>query len=339
MSAAAGAVPGGVPGAATETMLVEAVRRALFEEMERDERVFVLGEDVGVYGGAFKATAGLIDRFGAGRVIDTPISEDAIVGAAIGAAYNGMLPVAEMQFMDFVSNALTQIVNFAAKSRYRWGAGCPLVVRGPVGAGVSGGPFHSQSPEMFFCPHPGLKVVFPSSARDALGLLKSSIRDPDPVIFLEHKFLYRRVKEILPEGEVIEPLGKARVVRPGRDLTVVTWGAPVWTALEVAGKVAGDGIEVEVVDLRTLVPFDEATVLESVRKTAKAIVLHEAQLTGGFGGEVAARIGEKAFEWLDGPVRRLAALDTPVPFAPPLEKAYLPGPEKLEALVREVHGY
>lgn len=321
------------------TTMIEAISRGLREEMLRDERVFMLGEDIARYGGAFRVTAGFVDEFGPARVLDTPISEEAIVGAAIGAGYNGMVPVAEMQFMDFVSCAFNMLVNFAAKSRYRWGAGCPLVVRGPVGGGVSGGPFHSQSPEAFFTSTPGLKVVYPSTARDALGMIKAAVRDPDPVIFLEHKYLYRRIKEDLPEGEVLVPIGPARIAREGADLTVVTWGAMVWTALEAAEVLAGEGVDVEVVDLRTLAPLDTDAILTSVKKTSKALVLHEACLTGGFGGEVAARIAEDAFEWLDAPVRRIASLDTPVPFAPELEAAFRPSAEGLTEALRALAAY
>lgn len=323
-----------------ETTLLEAIRRGLLEEMRRDERVFMIGEDVGQYGGAFKVTKGFLDEFGAERVIDTPISEDAILGVAIGAGYNGRIPVAEMQFMDFVSCAFNMIVNFAAKSRYRWAAGCPIVVRGPVGAGVSGGPFHSQAPEVFFCSTPGLKVVEPATARDALGLIKSAIRDPDPVLFLEHKFLYRRIKEDLPDDEeILVPIGKARIAREGRDASIITYGASVHVALEAAGKLAARGVELEVVDLRTLMPLDEETVLASVAKTNRALLLHEAPLTGGLAGELAARLAEKAFEHLDAPLLRLGALDTPVPFAPPLEKAFLPGVDKVEARIEELLRY
>jgi 2-oxoisovalerate dehydrogenase E1 component beta subunit len=308
---------------------LEAIRQGIIEEMERDPSVFCLGEDIGVYGGAFKITAGLLDRFGEGRVVDTPISESAIVGAAIGASFAGMRPVAEMQFADFISCGFDQIVNFAAKCRYRWNAPAPIVVRAPSGGGIRGGPFHSQNPEAWFVHTPGLKVVEPATARDAKGLIKSAIRDNDPVIFFEHKALYRRIKEEVPEGEYLVPLGKARLHREGRHLSVITYGAMVHVAAEAAATLDKEGVSMEIVDLRTLLPIDEAAILESVKKTSKAIVLHEATLTGGIGGEISARITEKAFEWLDGPVVRLAAPDTPVPYSPPLEDAFLPNVEKL----------
>jgi 2-oxoisovalerate dehydrogenase E1 component beta subunit len=323
----------------TETAYLDAIREALFEEMERDPRVFVLGEDVGVYGGAFKATDGLLQRFGEERVIDTPISEAAIVGAAVGAAMTGMRPVAEMQFADFFSCAFDMITNFAAKSRYRTGVGVPLVVRGPSGGGVHGGPFHSQNPEAYFAHTPGLKVVQPSTAHDAKGLLKAAIRDEDPVVFFEHKFLYRRVRETLPPGDWIVPIGKAAVRREGRDLTILTYGAMVWTALDAARILESEGIDAEVVDLRTLFPLDEETILSSVARTNKAIVLHEATRTGGIGAEIAAVIAERAFEHLDAPLVRVTAPDTPVPFSPPLEEFFLPNAEKVSRAARALVGY
>ncbi len=306
------------------TTYLEAIREGIWEEMERDANVFLIGEDIGIYGGAFKMTAGFLDHFGEKRVIDTPIAESAIVGAAIGASLMGLRPVAEMQFSDFITCGYDQIVNFAAKCRYRWGAGVPIVIRAPSGGGIHGGPFHSQNPEALFTHTPGLKIVAPSSAYDAKGLIKSAIRDADPVLFFEHKALYRRIKEDLPESEYTVPLGKASVVREGSDLSIITYGAMVHAALEAAAGLEQEGISIEVVDLRTLAPLDEDTVLESARKTSKVIVLHEAMLTGGIGGEIAARIGEKAFDCLDGPVLRIAAPDTPSPFSPTLEEAYLP---------------
>ena len=321
------------------TTYVDAIHDALWEEMESDDRVFVIGEDVGVYGGAFKVTAGMIDRFGADRVIDTPISEDAIVGAAIGAAMMGLRPVAEMQFADFISCAFDPITNFAAKSRYRTGVGVPIVVRGPSGGGVHGGPFHSQNPEAYFTHTPGLKVVQPATAYDAKGLLKSAIRDEDPVIFFEHKFLYRRVREQLPAEEYTVPIGKARIARAGRDLSIVTYGAMVWEALDAAAALEAEGIDCEVVDLRTLLPLDDETIFESVGKTGKALVLHEDTKTGGIGAEVSARITEHCFEALDGPVLRVAAPDTPVPYAPPMEAFFLPNAEKIARAARALAGY
>jgi 2-oxoisovalerate dehydrogenase E1 component beta subunit len=291
--------------------------------------VFCLGEDIGVYGGAFKVTAGMLDRFGDRRVVDTLISESAIVGAAIGASFGGLRPVAEMQFADFISCGFDQIVNYAAKCRYRWNAPVPIVLRAPSGGGFRGGPFHSQNPEAWFVHTPGLKVIEPATPYDAKGLIKSAIRDNDPVIFFEHKGLYRRIKDDIPEDDYTVPIGKARVHREGRDLSVITYGAMVYVAAEAAEILAAEGAEMEIIDLRTLLPMDEETVLASIKKTSKAIVLHEATLTGGIGGEISARITEKAFEWLDGPVLRLAAPDTPVPHSPPLEDAFLPNAEKL----------
>jgi 2-oxoisovalerate dehydrogenase E1 component beta subunit len=325
--------------AGVETFYLEAIRQALFEEMERDERVFVLGQDVGVYGGAFKATEGLQERFGVDRVLDTPLSEEAIVGGAIGAAMRGMRPVAEMQFIDFISRAFDLLTNFAAKNRYRTGVGVAMVVRGPSGAGVHGGPYHSQSPEMYFVKTPGLKVVAPATAYDAKGLLKAAIRDDDPVIFLEHKFLYRRVKDRVPEEDYVVPIGKAAVRRAGRDLTIVTYGAMLWTALEAAELLAKDGVSAEVLDLRTLLPLDEEAILASVRRTGKCLILHEDTRTGGLGAEIAATVSEKAFEWLDGPILRVTAPDTPVPYSPPLEEAFLPNVRTLLAAVRKLVRY
>jgi 2-oxoisovalerate dehydrogenase E1 component beta subunit len=318
---------------------LEAIREGIWEEMERDPSVFLIGEDIGVYGGAFKVTAGFLDRFGEKRVVDTPISESAIVGAAIGASLMGLRPVAEMQFSDFITCGYDQIVNFAAKCRYRWGAGVPIVIRAPSGGGIHGGPFHSQNPEALFTHTPGLKILAPSSAYDAKGLIKSAIRDGDPVLFFEHKALYRKVKEDLPAGEYTVPIGKAAVVREGRDLSIVTYGAMVHAAREAAGALAGEGISVEIVDLRTLAPLDDETILASVRKTSKAIVLHEACLTGGIGGEIAARITERAFEYLDGPVVRIAAPDTPSPFSPTLEEAYLPNAAGIAEKARWLYRY
>jgi 2-oxoisovalerate dehydrogenase E1 component beta subunit len=288
--------------------------------------VFILGEDIGRYGGAFKVTDGFIDRFGEQRVIDTPISEAAIVGAAAGAAHMGMRPVAEMQFIDFISCAYDILTNYVATARYRAGLSTPIVVRGPSGGSVRGGPFHSQMPEAAFFHTPGLKLVCPATARDAKGLIKAAIRDEDPVIYFEHKFLYRRIKEDLPEGEeILTPIGEARLAREGTDLTIVTWSAMVWKALEAAERIAEeDGASVEVLDLRTLLPMDDEAVLRSVRKTNKVLVVHEDTRTGGLAGEITSRINERAFEWLDGPVLRVTAHDTPLPYAPTLEDFVLP---------------
>jgi len=318
---------------------LEAIRLAMLEEMEKDERVFIIGEDVGTYGGAFRVTAGFLEKFGEKRIIDTPISETGIVGAAIGAALMGLRPIAEMQFIDFISCAFDMIVNYAAKSRYRWGAGVPMVVRGPSGGGVHGGPFHSQNPEAYFMNVPGLKIVAPGTARDAKGLMTAAIRDPDPVIYLEHKFLYRRIKEDLPEGELVVPIGKARVARPGKDVSVITYAAMLHVALEAAEAASRDGIDVEVVDLRTLLPLDEEAILATAAKTGKVVVLHEATRTGGPGGEVAALVAERAFEYLDAPIVRMAAPDTPVPYSPPLEEYFLPNAEKLGKAIRALYDY
>ncbi|MGC9973024.1 MAG: alpha-ketoacid dehydrogenase subunit beta [Bryobacteraceae bacterium] len=311
------------------TTYLEAIRQGIWEEMERDPNVFLIGEDIGVYGGAFKVTAGMFEAFGERRVVDTPVSESAIVGAAIGASLMGLRPVAEMQFADFITCGFDQVVNFAAKCRYRWNAAVPMVVRAPSGGGIHGGPFHSQNPEAWFAHVPGLKVVTPATAYDAKGLIKSAIRDNDPVIFFEHKGLYRRIKEDLPEGEYTVPIGKASVFRQGTDLSIITYGAMLYVAREAAETLEREGVSTEIIDLRTVLPIDEETVLESVRKTSRAILLHEDTLTGGIGAELAARIAERAFEYLDAPVVRIAAPDTPVPFSPPLEEAFLPNAEKV----------
>ena len=315
-----------------ETTYLEAIRQGLWEEMERDPSVFCIGEDIGIYGGAFKVTEGFVDRFGPERIIDTPIAETAIVGAAFGASLTGMRPVAEFQFMDFIGCAFNQIVNMAAKAHFRWGAPAPLVIRGPSGGGVHGGPFHSQNPEAWFVHAPGLKVVCPATAYDAKGLIKSAIRDNNPVIFFEHKYLYRRIKEELPEGDYTVPLGKARVAREGRHVSVITYAAMVHTALEAAETLAKEGIELEVLDLRTLLPLDREAIAATVKKTNRVILLHEDARTGGIAGEVSAIINEEAFDWLDAPIVRVTAKDTPVPFSPPLEEWFLP---KADDVVRE----
>jgi 2-oxoisovalerate dehydrogenase E1 component beta subunit len=303
---------------------LEAIRQGIWEEMEHDPTVFCIGEDIGIYGGAFKITDGFIDRFGPERVIDTPIAESAIVGAAFGASLTGMRPVAEFQFMDFIGCAMNQISNMVAKTHYLWGAPAPLVLRGPSGGNVHGGPFHSQNPEMWFVHNPGLKVVCPATAYDAKGLIKSAIRDNNPVVFFEHKYLYRRIKEEVPKDDYIVPLAEARIAREGRDLSVITYAAMVHTALEAADLLAKEGIELEVLDLRTLAPLDRPAVAATVKKTNKVIVLHEDSRTGGIAGEIAAIINEEAFDDLDGPIVRITALDTPVPFSPPQEERFLP---------------
>lgn len=322
------------------TTYVEAIRQGIWEEMEADERVFILGEDVGIYGGAFKVTEGMLDRFGEMRVIDTPISESAIVGAAIGAALMGMRPIAEMQFIDFISCAFDQITNFAAKNRYRWGAGVPIVIRGPAGGGVHGGPFHSQNPEMYFVHTPGLKVVAPATAYDAKGLIKAAIRDEDPVLYLEHKYLYRRIKEELPKEDYTVPIGRAAVRREGRDLTILTYAAMLYPSLEAAEDLARErGIETEVIDLRSLLPLDKDAILTSARKTGKVLIVHEDTRTGGIAGEITAILNEEVFEYLDGPVLRVTAPDTPVPYSPPLEEFFLPNREKILAAARKLASY
>jgi 2-oxoisovalerate dehydrogenase E1 component beta subunit len=321
------------------TTYLEAIREGLWEEMERDPNVLLIGEDIGVYGGAFKVTAGFLDRFGEKRVVDTPISESAIVGASIGAGLMGLRPVAEMQFSDFITCAFDQIVNFAAKCRYRWNAPVPIVVRSPSGGGIHGGPFHSQNPEMWFVHTPGLKVVAPATAYDAKGLIKSAIRDNDPVLFFEHKGLYRRIKEDLPEREYTVPLGKARVARKGRDLSIITYGAMVWTALEAADALTGEGIEIEVLDLRTLAPLDRDAVCETAQKTSKVLLLHEDTQTGGLAGELAATLTERVWDYLDAPIVRVTAPDTPVPFSAPLEEAFLPNAEKVIEKARWLNRY
>src|SRR2546421_6344843 len=321
--------------------MVEAIRQGLWEEMERDPTVFLIGEDVGVYGGAFKVTEGIIDQFGPERVIDTPIAEAAIVGAACGAALMGLRPVAEFQFIDFISCGFDMLTNYAAKCRYRWGANIPAVFRGPCGSGVRSGPFHSLNPESFFTNTAGLKIVEPSTAYDAKGLIKAAIRDPDPVLYFEHKKLYRlpRLREELPEDDYVIEIGKARVARAGRDLSIITFGYQVLNALDAAEELEKEGLDVEVLDLRTLAPLDREAILASVKKTNKVLVLHEASRTGGIGGEIAGLIAEEAFEWLDAPIVRLASLDTPVPYSPPLEEYYLPQVSDILAAARKLAAY
>ena len=324
-----------------EVTYLEALRQGLWEEMERDEEVFLLGEDVGRYGGAFKVTEGFQDRFGERRVIDTPISEAAIVGAAAGAAHMGMRPVVEMQFMDFIACAYDMLTNYVATARYRAGLSTPIVVRGPSGGYVRGGPFHSQNPEAGFFHTPGLKLVCPATVRDAKGLIKAAIRDDDPVIYFEHKYLYRRLKDDLGEDEeIITPIGKARIAREGTDLTIITWSAMVWKSLDAAQTIEKeDGASVEVLDLRTLLPMDDDAIMASVRKTNKVLIVHEDSRTGGVAGEITARINETAFEWLDGPIMRVTAHDTPVPYAPTLEDWVLPQTEDIVSAARWLLAY
>ncbi len=324
---------------AHEVTYLEAISQALDEEMSQDESVFLLGEDIGPYGGAFRVTEGFQDKYGEWRILDTPLSESGIVGAAIGAAMMGMRPVVEMQFADFISCAFDQITEVAAKNHYRWGAAVPLVIRAPYGGGAHGGPFHSACPEAWFFHTPGLKLVAPSTAYDAKGLLKAAIRDNNPVLFFEHKFLYRRIKETLPTEDFIVPIGKAEIKRTGKDLSVITYGAMVHIALEAAELLDQEGIDLEVVDLRTLSPLDTQTIFDSVRKTSKVIVLHEATKTGGIGAEIAALLAEECFSSLDAPIVRIAAPDTPVPYSPPLEEFYLPKASDVINAARKLHAY
>ncbi|HET8649643.1 MAG TPA: alpha-ketoacid dehydrogenase subunit beta [Gemmatimonadales bacterium] len=326
--------------AAEGVTYLDAIRQALDEEMARDANVFLLGEDIGAYGGAFKVTEGLQDKYGERRVIDTPISEAAIVGAAAGAAHTGMRPVCEMQFIDFISCAYDMLTNYVATARYRAFLPCPMVVRGPSGGYVRGGPFHSQSPEAAFFHTPGLKIVYPATASDAKGLLKSAIRDDDCVLFFEHKYLYRRIREPLPAGEHLVPLGKARIARPGRDLSIITYAATVWKALEAAEQLANEhGIEAEVLDLRTLSPLDDEAIMDSVRRTNRVLVVHEDTATGGIAGEITARINDQAFEFLDAPIKRVTAHDVPLPYAPALEDFVLPQTADIVAAARWLARY
>lgn len=322
-----------------EKTYLQAISDALRQEMRHDQRVFVLGEDVGVYGGAFKVTQGFQEEFGPWRVLDMPLSETAIVAGATGAALMGLRPVAEMQFADFVSCAWDHLVTVAAKQHYRAGTPIPIVLRLPSGGGFSGGPFHSQNPESSFAHIPGLKIVCPATPEDAKGLLVSAIADANPVLFFEHKHLYRRIKSEVPDERYTIPFGEARTHRAGDDVTVVTWGAMVHTAAEAATQLEQEGVDVEVLDLRTLIPWDRTAVLDSVRRTAKVLVLHEDTRTGGFGAEIAATIAEEAFEHLDAPLKRIAAPDSPAPFSPPLEKAYIPQVDDVVAGLRELAAY
>lgn len=323
-------------------MNIEAVHDALYEEMKRDNRIIIMGEDVGRDGGVFRATEGLYKEFGEGRVIDSPLAESGIIGAAIGMALNGLIPVAEIQFADFIYPAVDQIISEAAKLRYRSGGAftCPMVIRAPYGGGVRGGLYHSQSVEAVFANTPGLKIVAPSTPYDIKGLLKAAIRDPDPVLFLEHKRTYRLIRGEVPEEDYVLPIGKADVKRPGKDLTVISYGLMLHFCLEAAERLGKEGVEVEVVDPRTLALLDKETILASVKKTGKALVVYEANRTGGFGAEIAATIAEEAFDYLDGPVTRLAGPDVPaMPYNPKLEALFLPSVDKIFEAMRKLAGY
>lgn len=318
---------------------LEAISEGLREEMKRDKSVFLLGEDIGTYGGAFKVTKGFIEEFGEERVIDSVLGEAAIIGAASGAALAGMRPVAEMQFADFVTNGFNQIVNVSAKWHYRNFVPVPLVIRLPSGGGIHGGPFHSTNPEAWFFHVPGLKLVAPSTPYDAKGLIKAAIRDQNPVLYFEHKFLYRHIKGEIPDDDYIVPIGKADVKREGNDISVITYSSGVHWSLEAAAELSKEGIEVEIVDLRTLLPLDKETILNSVKKTGKVLIVHEDTLTGGIGAEISALISEYAFHYLDAPIKRVASLDTPVPYAPTLEEYFLPNAKKVLDALRTLASY
>ena len=323
-----------------EITYLEAIREAITEEMERDANVFCLGQDIGAFGGAFKVTDGLMARFGEHRVIDTPISETAIIGAAAGASHMGLRPIAELQFIDFISCGYDMLTNYVATARYRAFLPCPMVVRGPSGGYVRGGPFHSQNPEAAFLHTPGLKIVYPATASDAKGLMKAAIRDDDCVLFFEHKYLYRRVKEVMPEGDHVVPIGKARIAREGTDVSIITYAATVWKALEAAEQLQReDGISVEVIDLRTLLPMDDEAIVATVKKTNRVLVVHEDTRTGGIAGEITARINETCFEWLDAPVLRVTAHDVPLPYSPPLEDFVLPQVSDIVTVARHLARY
>jgi pyruvate/2-oxoglutarate/acetoin dehydrogenase E1 component len=326
----------------TAVTYLDAISQAIREEMRRDEAVFLLGEDVGSYGGAFKVSAGLLEEFGPERVIDTPMSEAAIIGSAVGAALMGMRPIAEMQYIDFITCGFDQIINMASKMYWRVGMPVPVVIRGPSGGGTKGGPFHSASPEAWFFHTPGIKVVVPSTAYDAKGLLKAAIRDNNPVLFLEHKLLYRQpeLREELPGEDYIVPLGSAIVRREGEDMTMLTYGAMVYQCLKAAKVLEEeDDLEAEVVDLRSLAPLDRMTIMESVRHTNKVLIVHEDTQTGGIGAELAAMLAEDLFDYLDGPITRVAAPDAPFPYAPLLEEAFLPNAEKIVKAARKLAAY
>ena len=321
--------------------LLEAISEGLYEEMVRDDRVFLMGEDIGTYGGAFKLTKGFLEAFGDRRVIDTPIAEGGFTGAAAGAAHMGLRPVVEIQFMDFISPAYDVLTNYIATSLYRGAGPMPLVIRGPVGGGNRGGPFHSQNVEMAFFHTPGLKIVYPSTPYDAKGLMKAAIRDDNPVIFEEHKGLYRApsLREVLPAEDYVVPLGEARTVLEGKDVTIATYGAMVHKSVEAARVLDGEGVGVEVIDLRTLLPLDEDTIVESVKRTGKLLVVHEDTRTGGIAGEIAIRVSEKAFEWLDAPILRVTAIDSPVPYSGSLEDYFLPQTDDVVKALRYLAAY
>lgn len=322
-----------------EKTYLQAITEGLRQEMERDERVYLIGEDIGVFGGAFKVTQGLQEQFGEWRVIDSPLSETAIVASCTGAAIVGMRPVAEMQFADFVSCAWDHLTVVAAKQHYRAGTPVPITVRLPCGGGFSGGPFHSQMYDGYFAHTPGIKLALPATPEDAKGMIVEAIRDPNPVLFFEHKHLYRRIKGEVPEQLYNTPFGKARIAREGDDVTIVAWSAMVWTALDAAKELEAEGISVEVLDMRTIVPLDFEAIAKSVEKTSKVIILYEDTKTGGFGAEIGTRIAEELFESLDAPVRRVATADTPIPFSPVLEREVLPQVADVVGAVRELSAY
>ncbi len=319
---------------------IAAISEALAEEMRRDPNVLVLGEDIGgEFGGAFKVTKGFEAEFGPKRVMNTPLAELAFTGMATGMALMGLRPVIEMQFADFITTAFDSIVQFAATTHYRWGGAVPWVIRAPSDGGIRSGPFHSQNPEAWFVHTPGLKVVAPATPADAKGLLIAAIRDDNPVIYFESKPLYRALKGYVPAGEYVVPIGKANLVRSGADLSLIAYGSQVHEALTAADRLAGDGIEADVLDLRSLKPLDTEAILTSARKTGKVLVVHAANRLVGVGAEIAALIADEAFEWLDGPIRRLGGLDTPIPFSPPLEDAYRPNAEKIYRAARELAAF
>ncbi len=318
---------------------IEAISEALWEEMERDKNVFLLGEDIGAYGGAFKVTKGFYEHFGEERVIDTVLAEEAIIGAATGAAVVGMRPVAEIQFADFITSGFNQLVNNSAKIFWRWNIPVPLVVRLPSGGGIHGGPYHSINPEAWFFHVPGLKLVAPSTPYDAKGLMKAAIRDNNPVLYFESKYLYRRIKGEIPKGDYIVEIGKADVKRNGNDISIITYGSAVHWSLEAADILSKENVDVEVLDLRSLMPLDTEAIFSSVKKTGKVLIVHEDSLTGGIGGEIAALISDNCFQYLDAPIKRVAALDAPVPYAPTLEEYFLPNTEKVVKALRELEAF